>query len=117
MKNLLLALVSALASVYVMAVVNLNTATQAELETLKGVGPSKAKAIVDYRQKNGAFKSVDELDNVPGFGKATLDKLRPELTVSGASSSVAKPQEKPAEKPAKPVKAGEKAAKPAEKKP
>ncbi len=66
------------------AVVDLNAATQTELETLKGIGPAKAKAIIDYRDKNGPFKSVDDLDNVKGFGKKSVDKLRPDITVGGA---------------------------------
>lgn len=61
--------------------VNLNTATQEELESVTGIGPAKAKAIIDYRKKNGKFKKVEELDDVPGFGKATVDKVKSDLTV------------------------------------
>lgn len=72
------------------APVNLNTATAVELEALKGVGPVKAKAIVDYRTKNGEFKSVDELEKVSGFGKKTVGNLRADLIVSpGAKPSKA----------------------------
>ncbi|WP_269533912.1 helix-hairpin-helix domain-containing protein [Chitinimonas sp. BJYL2] len=75
-----------------MAAVNINTAGPSELEALTGIGPSKAKAIVDYRQKNGAFKNVDELDKVPGIGKATVDKFRSEVTVAaGGTKSGTKP--------------------------
>ena len=63
------------------AAVNINTATQSELEAVKGVGASKAKAIISYREANGGFKSLDDLDNVKGFGKASIDKLRNELSV------------------------------------
>lgn len=66
----------------VFAAVNINTATQSELEAIKGVGPAKAKAIVQYREANGKFKNVDELDNVKGFGKASVDKLKEVLSVS-----------------------------------
>ena len=52
--------------------VNINTANVDQLDGLKGIGPTKAKAIVDYRQKNGPFKSVDDLQNVPGIGPAYL---------------------------------------------
>jgi competence protein ComEA len=45
------------------------------------LGPAKAKAIIEYRETNGAFKSVDELDKVKGFGRASIDKLRDELSV------------------------------------
>lgn len=63
------------------AAVNINTATQSELEAVKGLGPSKAKAILEYREKQGNFRSVDDLDNVKGFGKASISRLRSELTV------------------------------------
>ena len=72
------------------AQININTASQDELDGLKGIGPTKAKAIVDYRKKNGSFKSVDDLENVPGIGPATLKDLRSEVTVAGASRSPAK---------------------------
>jgi competence protein ComEA len=67
------------------AAVNLNSATQAELEAVKGIGPSKAKAIISYREKSGGFKSVDELASVKGFGKASAAKLKGEFEVSGAA--------------------------------
>ncbi len=63
------------------AAVNLNTATPAELDGIKGIGPSKAKAIVDYRSKNGPFKSIDDLKNVKGFGEKSIAKLKGELSV------------------------------------
>lgn len=61
--------------------VNINTATQSELEAVKGLGPAKAKAIIAYREKNGAFKSVDDLNNVKGFGKASVKKMQNDLYV------------------------------------
>jgi len=118
MKKLLLILVAcfAFASAAFAGQVNLNTATQAELDTLKGVGPVKAKAIMDYRVKNGPFKSVDDLEKVPGFGKKTVDKLRADLTVTGgaAPSKVegkAKTAADTKKGAAAPAKAGDKAAK------
>lgn len=63
------------------AAVNINTATQSELEAVKGLGPSKAKAIITYREAHGSFKTLDELDNVKGFGKASVEKLKGELLV------------------------------------
>ncbi|MCL4469872.1 MAG: ComEA family DNA-binding protein [Gammaproteobacteria bacterium] len=88
MKKLFLILVACFAFVGAAFAgqINLNTATQAELEALKGVGPAKAKAIVDYRTKSGPFKSVDDLEKVSGFGKKTVDKLRADLTVNGAGA-------------------------------
>ena len=67
------------------AAVNINTATPEQLDAVKGIGPSKAKAIVDYRNKNGPFKSVDDLKGVKGFGEKSLAKLKGELTVSGTT--------------------------------
>lgn len=61
--------------------ININTATLAELDTLVGIGPAKAKAIIDYRASKGGFKSIDELDNVSGIGKATIDKFRDQITI------------------------------------
>lgn len=96
------------------AAVNLNTATQAELETIKGIGPAKAKAIIDYRTKNGQFKTVDDLDNVKGFGKKSIDKIRSNISVSGATTTPApaptkaKAEEKPAAAPAADAPAEEK---------
>lgn len=63
------------------AAVNINTATQAELETLHGIGPAKARAIIDYRKKKGLFKTPGDLEKVKGIGPATMKRLRPEITV------------------------------------
>ena len=68
------------------AAVNLNTATASDLDGIKGIGPSKAKAIIDFRSKNGSFKSVEDLKNVKGFGEKSIAKLKGELTVSGGES-------------------------------
>lgn len=58
------------------APVQLSTATLEQLDSLPGVGPSTAQKILDYRQKHGAFGSVDELDAVPGIGPKRMDQLR-----------------------------------------
>lgn len=82
MKKLLLGIVlSAVTAMSAYAAVNLNTATQAELEAVKGIGPSKAKAIIDYRTKTGGFKSVDDLAKVKGFGKTSVEKLKGQFEV------------------------------------
>jgi len=61
--------------------ININTATMSDLDTLSGVGPSTAKAIIEYRTKNGPFGSVDDLLNVRGIGPAKLDAMREQVTV------------------------------------
>ena len=61
--------------------INVNTADFDTLDSLPGIGSSKASAILDYREDVGGFQTVDELDDVRGIGPATLDKLRPLVTV------------------------------------
>lgn len=61
--------------------ININTADQAVLEELPGVGPVTAGAIVAWREENGGFSTPDELLEVSGIGEATLDKLRPHVTL------------------------------------
>ena len=68
-------------------VVNLNTATAAELEQLPGIGAKVAARIVEYRTKKGPFKKVEELMNVQGIGEKSFLKLRSQLTVSGTPAS------------------------------
>jgi competence protein ComEA len=63
------------------ALVNINTADEATLETLNGVGPVLAAAIIQYRREHGPFASVDQLDEVSGIGPATLEDLRSQVTV------------------------------------
>ena len=62
-------------------IVNVNSATAAELDSLTGVGPSTAKAIIAYRTKKGTFSKVEDLLNVPGIGPAKLAAMRDEITV------------------------------------
>lgn len=63
--------------------VNLNSASATQLQTLPGVGASTAQRIVEYRQKNGSFKKIEELMNVKGIGEKSFLKLKPLITVSG----------------------------------
>lgn len=64
--------------------VNINTANAATLaKTIKGIGMKKAQAIIAYRTRHGRFKTVDELKNVKGIGKKTVDKSRAVLKVDG----------------------------------
>jgi competence protein ComEA len=88
MKNLFMIIATLFAftgSAY--AYVNINTATQAELETLKnsGITSSKAKAIIEYRNKAGSFKSTEHIERVDGVNNKTVDmeQLRRDITISG----------------------------------
>jgi competence protein ComEA len=69
------------------APVNLNTATQAQLEALPGIGPKAAELILDYRKKNGNFKKLEDLMNVKGIGEKSFLKLKPLLTVTEKAPS------------------------------
>jgi competence protein ComEA len=68
------------------ATLNLNTATVAQLEALPGIGKSTAERIVEYRQKSGGFKKVEELMNVKGIGEKSFLKLKPLITVAAAKA-------------------------------
>ena len=68
------------------APVNLNTATAEQLATIPGVGPKMAERIIDYRQKNGGFKKVEDLMNVSGVGEKSFLKMKPLITVAAAKS-------------------------------
>ena len=71
-------------------VVNINTATASDFEALPGIGAKTAARIVDYRQKNGPFKKVEELMNVRGLGEKNFLKLKAQLTIGAA-----KPTDRP----------------------
>jgi len=61
--------------------VNINTASAAQLDALPGIGAKTAALIVEYRQKNGPFKKIEELMNVRGIGEKNFVKLKPQITV------------------------------------
>lgn len=63
--------------------INLNTATEAELQTISGIGAKKAQEIIRFRDEQGPFKTVEELKNVPGIGEKTVECLKDMLTVTG----------------------------------
>lgn len=63
------------------SLVNLNTATEADLQTISGIGAKRASDIIAYREANGGFKSVDDLNNVSGIGDKTMESIRPYVTV------------------------------------
>jgi competence protein ComEA len=88
MKRLLLAFVLWFAASGVaVAVVNINTASKEDLTTLKGVGDKRAQEIIDYRKKNGNFKSIDDLEKVPGIGPGLMKQIRSDVTVTGKTST------------------------------
>ena len=68
------------------AQVDLNSATEPELEALPGVGPAIAARIIEYREANGGFKKVEELMNVRGIGDRTFLTLRPMISVTAAGA-------------------------------
>jgi len=87
MKKLALALVMCFAlSGFAAAAVNINTATKEELTALKGIGDKRAQEIIDYRKKNGDFKSVDDLEKVPGIGPGIMKQIRSEVSVTGKTT-------------------------------
>jgi comEA protein len=67
------------------APLNLNTATADELEALPGIGPATATRIVEYRQKNGPFKKIEDLMNIKGIGEKSFLKLKPLVSVTPRS--------------------------------
>jgi competence protein ComEA len=67
-------------------VVNINTASPADFEALPGIGAKTAARIVEYRQKNGPFKKIEDLMNVQGIGEKNFLKLKPQLTVAATKA-------------------------------
>lgn len=104
MKNLLYVLFAWLVAVqWAFAAININTAAEADLEKLSGIGPAKAKAIVEDRKKNGPFKSIADIKRVKGIGDATLEKFKNDISIvdtgapaKPAASAAPAPAAKPA---------------------
>ena len=69
------------------AIVNINTASATDLEALPGIGAKTAARIVEYRQKNGPFKKIEELMNVRGVGEKNFLKLKPQISIGGKAES------------------------------
>jgi competence protein ComEA len=111
LKKLFCVVLAWLAAISVaFAAIDINKASEAELDKLPGIGPAKAKAIVEDRQKNGPFKNAEDLQRVKGIGAKTFDKLKGEITVGGAgaakpvpAAAAAKPAAQSAPATAKPA--------------
>jgi comEA protein len=84
-----LSVAALLASTIVLAAVDINTASESQLESLPGIGPGKAKAIIAERQANGPFKSVDDLVRVKGIGDKTIAQLRAQASVGAPATGTA----------------------------
>ncbi len=63
------------------SIININTATKEELETISGIGSSKADAIISYREENGEFSSIEDIKNVPGIGESLYEKIKDYITI------------------------------------
>jgi len=63
------------------SIININTASEAELDTLPGVGPARAKDIISYREEKGGFNSIEDIKNIKGIGEASFEKLKDKITV------------------------------------
>lgn len=70
--------------------IDINTASVAEFQTLKGIGETIAQRIVDYREKNGFFKSTEDLMNTKGIGKTTFENIKDKITVNNTVNEAAK---------------------------
>jgi competence protein ComEA len=117
MKKILGLLVALVAYVgMAFAAVNVNTASKEELESLNGIGPVKAQAIIDYRKKHGSFKSLEDIKKVDGVGDATFEKIRADISLSGTTKieAPAKAEPKKEEKKAEAKKEEKKAEKKAD---
>jgi competence protein ComEA len=79
------------------AAVDINTATAEDLDRLKGIGPVKARAIVDYRTRNGPFKSIDDIKKVAGISDATFQTIKSDITVGTPRAKKSGDDKRPAE--------------------
>lgn len=94
-RTLFIALAFSLSSLAFAAdsMVDINSADAKTLQTLEGVGPTKAQAIIEYRQAHGPFKAASDLVKVQGIGEKTLAANRERISVGGSAASTAKAKE------------------------
>ena len=78
---ILLVLLSGSAIVFAAETIDINTASKEDLMQINGIGEKRAEAIIDYRESNGRFRSLEELVEVRGIGQAVVDKNRDQLSV------------------------------------
>jgi competence protein ComEA len=92
LKKILLAVFATFALMSMaFAAVDLNSANQAQLESLTGIGPAKAKDIIDFRTKNGPFKTTEDVMKVPGIKEGTYAKIKGEISVNGKVAAPSMP--------------------------
>lgn len=65
----------------VSGLININSASASELDTLEGIGPAYAQRIIEYREGSGGFKSIEEIKNIKGIGDKTFEKIRSNITI------------------------------------
>ncbi len=70
------------------AAVDLNTADQSVLESLDGIGPARARAIIEHRHANGPFRTLDEVLEVKGIGPKTLERIRPHIVIKPSAHNL-----------------------------
>jgi competence protein ComEA len=88
MKKFLMGALFLFSTTISIASVNINTATQSELEKINGIGPKKAQAIIEYRNQHKGFKNIDELKEIKGIGDGkTFDKIKKEFVLDGVKTS------------------------------
>lgn len=102
MKRILLVLTAFLMMINLaFAAIDINSASESELDKLPGIGPLRAKAIVEDRKANGPFKSPEDIKRVKGIGDKTFEELKSQITVRGGSvAAPSKPEIKPTAPPA-----------------
>ena len=77
---------------FAFSAVDLNTANQQQLEAVNGLGAAKAKAIIEYRSKNGAFKSTEDVMKVQGIKQGVYNKVKNEISVGGKPTTTSTPK-------------------------